>query len=198
MQFDPITFHVQPRYQPLYPYQRLGVGVGLLVHDELRHLVVTTVGGDVQRRQVVVGDVVHRHVVVEQELDTVQVVPLSGHVERRQTVLQVEERGKDREREKRQKTGTNTRRRTHRHMDRHRKLGVAKPCTEDCEGSYRSIVITRPLQQCLFCYTGRPGGQTVALRSGDRLFWRGRTHVMETMRQHYNRSLLSDWLTDVK
>ena len=123
VQFDRITFHVQPRYQPLYPHQCLGVGVGLLVHDELRHLVVTTVGGDVQRRQVVVGDVVHRHVVVEQELDTVQVVPLSGHVERWQTVLQVEERGKDREREKRQKTGTNTRRRTHRHMDRHRKLG---------------------------------------------------------------------------
>jgi len=38
----------------------------------------------------------------------------------------------------------------------------------------------RPLQQCLFCYTGRP----VGLRSGDRLLWRGRTDVTETMRQH--------------
>lgn len=46
-----------------------------------------TVSGDMQRRKVVVGDVVHRHVVLEQELDAVQVVPLSGHVERRQAVL---------------------------------------------------------------------------------------------------------------
>lgn len=72
---------------PLYPYQSLGVRVGLLVHDELGHLVVTTVGSNVQCRQVVVGNVVHGHVVLEQELDTVEVVPLSGHVEWRQTVL---------------------------------------------------------------------------------------------------------------
>lgn len=71
-----------PPCPPLYPYQSLGVWVGFLVHDELGHLVVTTVGSDVQRRQVVVGDVVHRHVVLEQELDAVQVVPLSCHVER--------------------------------------------------------------------------------------------------------------------
>lgn len=74
-------FH-PPSSLPPCPYQSLGVRVGLLVHDELGHLVVATVGGDVQRRQVVVGDVVHRHVVLEQELDAVQVVPLSGHVER--------------------------------------------------------------------------------------------------------------------
>ena len=67
---------------PRPPYQGLGVGVGLLVHDKLCHLVVTTVGSNVQRRQVVVGDVVHRHIMLEQKLDTVQVVPLSGHVER--------------------------------------------------------------------------------------------------------------------
>lgn len=76
---------------PFSYYQRLGVGVGLLVHDELGDLVVTTVGGDVQRRQIVVGDVVHRYVVLKQKLNTVQVVALSGHVERRQAVLQVEE-----------------------------------------------------------------------------------------------------------
>lgn len=73
--------------QPLFPYQGLGIGVGLLVHDELRHLVVATVGSNVERRQVVVGDVVHRHVMLEQKLDAVQVVPLSGHVQRRQAVL---------------------------------------------------------------------------------------------------------------
>ena len=73
---------------PPHPHQCLGVGVGLLVHDDLRHLVVAAVGGDVQRRQVVVGHVVHGHLVVQQQLDAVEVVALRRHVERRQAVLQ--------------------------------------------------------------------------------------------------------------
>jgi len=72
----------------LYPHQCLGVGVGLLVHDDLRHLVVPAVGGHVQRRQVVVGYVVHGNLVVQQQLDAVEVVALRRHVERRQAVLE--------------------------------------------------------------------------------------------------------------
>lgn len=84
-----LTLHFGPRrlLSSLHPHQSLGIRVGLLVHDELGHLVVTTVGSNVQRRQVVVGYVVHGHIVLEQELDAVEVVPLSGHVERRQTIL---------------------------------------------------------------------------------------------------------------
>lgn len=71
----------------LPPHQSLGIGIGLFVHDDLGHLVVTAVGGDVKRRQVVVGHVVHRRVVVQQQLHAVEVVALRCHVERRQTVL---------------------------------------------------------------------------------------------------------------
>ncbi len=69
------------------PHQCFGVGVGLLVHDDLCHLVMPAVGGHVQRRQVVVGNVVHGRVVVQQQLDAVEVVTLRRHVEGRQTVL---------------------------------------------------------------------------------------------------------------
>lgn len=82
---SPLSFSLPT---PSGPHQCLGVGVGLLVHDDLRHLVVAAVGGHVQRRQVVVGDVVHGHVVVQQQLDAVEVVALRRHVERRQTVLE--------------------------------------------------------------------------------------------------------------
>ncbi len=107
---------VLPTLTPSFPYQSLSVRVGLLVQNELGHLVVTTVGGDVQCRQVVVGDVVHRHVVLEQQLDAVQVVSLSGHVERRQAVLRGEERGKDRERET-ERGKTKRERQTHTQTD---------------------------------------------------------------------------------
>lgn len=40
-----------------------------------------------ERRQVVVGHVVHGHLVVKEQLDAVEVVTLCGHVERRQAVL---------------------------------------------------------------------------------------------------------------
>lgn len=72
----------------VYPHQCLGVGVGLFVHDDLCHLVMPTVGGHVQRRQVVIGHVVHGHLVVQQQLDAVEVVALRRHVEGRQTVLE--------------------------------------------------------------------------------------------------------------
>lgn len=49
---------------------------------------MTAVGGHVQRRQIVIGDVVHGHVMVQEQLDAVQMVALRGHVERRQTVLE--------------------------------------------------------------------------------------------------------------
>ncbi|TNN84795.1 hypothetical protein EYF80_004840 [Liparis tanakae] len=45
-------------------------------------------GGHVQRRQVVVGHVVHGNLVVQQQLDAVEVVALRRHVERRQAVLE--------------------------------------------------------------------------------------------------------------
>lgn len=65
----------------LSSYQSLGIWIGLFVHKKLCHLVVTTVSSDVQSRQIVVGDIIHGHVMLQQELDAVQVVPLSSHVE---------------------------------------------------------------------------------------------------------------------
>ncbi len=70
-----------------YPHQCFGVGVGLLVHDDLCHLVVSTVGSHMQRCQVVIGNIVHWHIVVQQQLDAVEVVTLRRHVEGRQTIL---------------------------------------------------------------------------------------------------------------
>lgn len=69
------------------PHQCFGVGVRLLIHDDFGHLVVTAVRSHVQRCQVVVGDVVHGHIVMQEQLDAVQMVALRGHVERRQAVL---------------------------------------------------------------------------------------------------------------
>lgn len=77
-----------PPLPPFHPHQCLGVGVGLLVHDDLCHLVVAAVGGHVQRRQVVVGHVVHGNLMVQQQLDAVEVVALSRHVEGRQAILE--------------------------------------------------------------------------------------------------------------
>lgn len=75
-------------HRALIPHQCFRVGVRLLIHDDLGHLVVTAVGGHVQCRQVVIGDVVHGHVMMQEKLDAVQMVALRGHVERRQTVLE--------------------------------------------------------------------------------------------------------------
>lgn len=74
-------------------HQCLGVGVRLLVHNDLSDLKVSTVGSDVQRRQVVVGHIVHRRLMVKQQLHATQVVALRGHVQRRQAVLRAAKRG---------------------------------------------------------------------------------------------------------
>ncbi|KAK1333688.1 hypothetical protein QTO34_006074 [Cnephaeus nilssonii] len=52
---------------------------GDVKRENLGHFVMAAVGGHVQGGQVVVGDVVHRHVVLEEKLDTVQ-VQVSGLV----------------------------------------------------------------------------------------------------------------------
>lgn len=142
----------------MYPHQSLGIGVGLLVQDKLGHLVVAAVGGNVQRRQVVVGDIVHGHVVLQQELHTVEVVALSGHVERRQTVLRWGQREgkKERERKGREKERGQTKRERHTHADghvdrwtdRHSQLGRGRGAAlEDCKRK-----LLRRLQK--HCYNG--------------------------------------------
>lgn len=49
---------------------------------------MATVGSHVQGSQVVIGDVVHGHVMLEEKLDAVQVIPLRGHVQWRQSILE--------------------------------------------------------------------------------------------------------------
>ena len=49
---------------------------------------MATVGSHVQGGQVVVGDVVHGHIVLEEKLNTVQMVPLCSHVQWRQSILE--------------------------------------------------------------------------------------------------------------
>lgn len=45
-------------------HQGFGIGVSFLIQENLGHFVMAAVGGHVQGGQVVVGDVVHRHVVL--------------------------------------------------------------------------------------------------------------------------------------
>lgn len=69
-------------------HQGFGIGVSFLVQENLGDFVMATVGGHVQGGQVVVGDVIHGHVMLEEELDTVQMVPLRGHVQWGQPILE--------------------------------------------------------------------------------------------------------------
>lgn len=69
------------------PYQGPGIRIGPLVQEELGDAVVAAVCGDVEGRQVVQRDVVHRRLVLQQVLHTLHVVPLRGHVQRRQPIL---------------------------------------------------------------------------------------------------------------
>lgn len=69
-------------------HQGFGIGVSFLVQENLGHFVMAAVGGHVQGGQVVIGDVIHRHVMLEEKLDTVQVIPLRGHVQRGQSILE--------------------------------------------------------------------------------------------------------------
>lgn len=71
----------------LSSHQGFSVRVGLLINDDFGHFVMSAVSGHVQCRQVIVGDIIHGGIVLEEQLDTVQVIPLGRHVQRRQTVL---------------------------------------------------------------------------------------------------------------
>ena len=68
-------------------YQGSGVRVGSLVQEKLGYTVVATVGGNVEGRQVVQGDVINGRLVLEQVLHTFHVVPLCSHVKWRQPIL---------------------------------------------------------------------------------------------------------------
>lgn len=72
-------------------HQCPGVGICPLVQQQLGDPVVSTVGGHVERRQVVQSHIVHRSLMLQQVLDTVNVVPLRPHVERGQPVLEGQE-----------------------------------------------------------------------------------------------------------
>jgi len=67
--------------------QGFGIGVRFLVQENLGDFVMATVGSHVQGSQVVIGDVIHGHVMLEEKLHTVQVIPLCGHVQWRQSIL---------------------------------------------------------------------------------------------------------------
>lgn len=68
-------------------YQRPGVGVGPLVQQQFGDSVVTTVSRHVQRCQVIQRDIINRSLVLQQVFNTLNVVALGGHVQRRQPVL---------------------------------------------------------------------------------------------------------------
>jgi len=71
----------------LCSHQGFSVRVGLLINDDFGHFIMSAVSGHVQCRQVIVGDIIHGGIVLEEQLDTVQVIPLGRHVQRRQTIL---------------------------------------------------------------------------------------------------------------
>lgn len=54
---------------------------------------MATVSGYMKCSQVVVGHIIHRYVVLNQELNAVEMVPLGRHVQRRQAILEVESGG---------------------------------------------------------------------------------------------------------
>lgn len=72
----------------LATHQGFGIGVRFLVQEDLGDFVMPTVGSHVEGSQVVIGDVIHGHVMLEEKLDAVQVIPLCGHVQWRQSILE--------------------------------------------------------------------------------------------------------------
>ncbi len=68
-------------------HQGFSVRVGLLIHDDFGHFEMSAVSGHVKCRQVIIGDIIHGSIVLKEQLDTVQVITLGRHVQRRQTVL---------------------------------------------------------------------------------------------------------------
>ena len=67
--------------------QCAGVGLGPLVQQHFAHAVVTAVGGHMQWRQVVQGDVIDLSVVLQQLPHAVHVIALGRHVDGGQAVL---------------------------------------------------------------------------------------------------------------
>lgn len=162
-----------------------------------------------QRRQVIVGNIVHRHVVLQQELHTVQVVPLGGHVQRWQAVLRgvgektEEERGGDGEVETKRERRTDTGRQTDRQVDRHtqgvrtqpyavwiklwRRLLLQKHC-------YNEVITTMSmLLHWLSCAVKLQGYAARTGCSGEvaQTLWRQCDNNTATV-------LLSDWTEDSK
>lgn len=52
-------------------HQGFGIGVSFLIQKNLGNFVMAAVGRHVEGSQVVVGDIVHGHVVLQEELDAV-------------------------------------------------------------------------------------------------------------------------------
>lgn len=83
--------HIQTQTSRLNTYESTSVGLGPLVQEDFGHPMVTAVGCYMKGGQVVQRDVVDLSVVLQQLPHTVHVVPLSCHVDGRQTVLRAAE-----------------------------------------------------------------------------------------------------------
>lgn len=68
-------------------YQCASVGVGPLVQQQFSDSVVTTVCCHMQRCQVVQRDIINWRLVLKKVFDTLNMVALSRHVERREAIL---------------------------------------------------------------------------------------------------------------
>jgi len=56
---------------PLCTHQCFGIRISFLVQENLGNFVMATVGGNMQRSQIVVSDVIYRHIVLNEKLNTV-------------------------------------------------------------------------------------------------------------------------------
>lgn len=79
-------FDVTPA-PPRPTHQGAGVGIGPLVQQQLGDTVVAAVRCHVQCCQVVQCDIIHRRLVLQQVLDTLDMVSLGCHVQGGQPVL---------------------------------------------------------------------------------------------------------------
>jgi hypothetical protein len=52
-------------------HQGFGIGVSLLIQENLGDFVMATVGSHMEGSQIVIGDVVHGHIMLEEKLDAV-------------------------------------------------------------------------------------------------------------------------------
>lgn len=81
------------REGPQCAHQCFGIRICLLVQQNLGNLVMATVSGYMKCGQVVVGHIIYGYVVLNQELNAVEMVPLGRHVQWRQAILEVEREG---------------------------------------------------------------------------------------------------------